>query len=74
MPKARSWSDTPTCDTDSGQETAAVLAPRCKGWLPVIGGIGLSLSHPLLGKVAESCISHEPFDMLSWWRRSDINH
>lgn len=46
MPKARSWSDTPTCDTDSGQEMAAVLTSRGKWRLPVIGGIGPSLSHP----------------------------
>lgn len=48
MPKARSWSDTPTCDTDSGQEMA-VLAPECKGGTSY--RVASSLSHPLLGKM-----------------------
>ena len=35
--EARSWSDTPPCAVDDGQDMAAVFTPKWKKRLPVIG-------------------------------------
>ena len=37
MSEVRSWSDTPACAADSGQDRAAVFTPTWKGRLLVIG-------------------------------------
>ena len=70
MSEARSWSDTPLCAADSGQDMAAVFVPG--GRLPVIGGTEVRLAHKLPGKLPEGHTPHRPFDKLSWWRCSDL--
>ena len=63
--EARSWSDTPPCAVDGGQDMAAVCAGG-GGWvLPVIGEIDVRLAHWLPGKSAEGQAPHHPYDSLS---------
>lgn len=51
--EARSWSHTPPCVANGGQEIEAVFAPRWRGRLPIIGGINVRLAYQLLEKPAE---------------------
>ena len=60
--EARSWSDTPPCEADRGQERAAVFTLRGTGRLPVIGGTDIWLAHWLPGKPAEGNTPPHPFD------------
>ena len=72
MSEAMPWSDTPLCVPNGRQDMAAVLAPRGRGRLQVIGGIYIKLIHQLPGKLAGGHAPHCPFDKLSWWRCSDL--
>ena len=53
MFEARSWSDTPPCEADGGQEKAAVFTVSGTGRLPVTGGTDSWLAHWLPGEPAE---------------------
>ena len=60
--EARSWSDTPPCEADGGQERAAVFTLRRTGRLPVTGGTDIWLAHWLPGKPAEGNTPPHHFD------------
>ena len=58
--EARSWSDTPPCEADGGQERAAVFTLRGTGRLPVTGGTDIWLALP--GEPAEGNAPPRTFD------------
>ena len=68
--EARSCSDAQLCVVDSRQDMEAVLAPRGKWRLPVIGGINIRLAHQLPGKLAEGHAPQSPLirTVTSWGR------
>lgn len=70
--ESRSWSNTPPCVSDSGQDMAAILAPRGKRRFPVIGEL---MSGWLIGNQGNCQEGHAPhclFDKLSQGRCSDL--
>ena len=72
MSEAGSWSNTPLCETDRGQNTAAVLCSGVgEGKVTSYRGIDVRLVHQLPRKPAEGPAPHRPFDKLSWWLKLD---
>ena len=65
MSEIRSWSDTPLCAADGGQDMAAVFASGGRRRLLVKGGIDIRWAHWLPGKPAEEPSPHCSFDKLS---------
>ena len=70
LSEARSWSDTPACvvdggqdkAADGGQDMAASFSPPRKGRLPVRGELTSGGLDQLPGKPAEGHAPHRPFD------------